>query len=185
MTTELVVTRHGSAEALALREEILPVYVAAEAEQMGDPWFGPDKFWERLENLYAPSKGFELVTGRLDGVLVGYVFGSPIGKSADIWEAVAKNLPDIPIADRSAPVFIFREFQVHPDHQGRGYGRKLHDSLLSARPESLAHLSVRPDNVQARGAYFSWGWRKLGEHRPRPDWPLFETLVRELPLSSA
>jgi GNAT superfamily N-acetyltransferase len=185
VTNDLVVTRHGSDEALSLRDEILPVYAAAEAAQMGNPWFRPEKFWERLETMYAPGRGFELVAGRLDGVLVGYAFGSPIARSEDIWKAVAANLPNIPAADTSAPVFIFREFQVHPDHQGRGYGRALHDALLASRPERLAHLSVRPDNVRARGAYFSWGWRKLGEHRPYPDWPVFETLVRELPLHSA
>jgi GNAT superfamily N-acetyltransferase len=182
MADELVVTRHGPGETLAMLNEILPVYTAAEAAQMHNRFFWPDQYVDRLKRMYAPSRGFELVVGRIDGKLVGYVFGSPRDNSADVWERVAKELPDIPAPDKPEPIFIFREFQVHPDYQRRGYGRRLHDTLFSTRPEKLAHLLVRKDNMPARAAYFLWGWRKLGEQQPFPDAPTFDELVRGLPL---
>jgi hypothetical protein len=57
----------------------------------------------------------------------------------------------------------------------------LHDALLFSRPEWLAFLLVRLDNP-ARFAYVSWGWRKIGEQQPFPDSPVFDEMVRTLPL---
>jgi GNAT superfamily N-acetyltransferase len=179
VSTELVLTHHGSAEALAMLSEILPIYAAAEAAQMHDPFFWPDRYVQRLKEMYAPDRGFGLVAGRLEGKLVGYAFGRPRGNTADIWQAVKENLPDIETPASPEPIFIFCEFQVHPDHQRHGYGHKIHDALLASRPERLAHLLVRPDN-SARLAYRSWGWHMLGEQRPFPDAPIFEEMVREL-----
>jgi ribosomal protein S18 acetylase RimI-like enzyme len=78
------------------------------------------------------------------------------------------------------PVYIFREFAVSPDHQGKGYGRRIHDELLGDRPERLACLYVRVDNVQATGAYLSWGWQKIGSEQPFPDSPVLHMMARVL-----
>lgn len=161
--------------------EILPVYVAAEAEQMYDPFYWPDKFVDRLERMYAPSRGFEMVVGRLDGKPVGFAFGTTRERSKAVWDAIGKALPDVPVPEKPEPVFLLCEINVQPNCQGRGYGRALHDALLASRRERLAFLLVHPDNP-ARFAYASWGWRKVGEQQPFPDSPVFDEMVRELPL---
>ena len=181
MTPELAITRHGPAETLALCDEILPVYAAAEADQMHDPFYGEEQFLHRLVDLYAPGRDFELVTARLGGVMIGFAFGNPRDKTAAIWESVGKALPDVVVPEEPQPVYVFRELNVLPDYQGRGYGRALHDALLASRPERLAHLLVRPDNP-ARFAYGSWGWRKVGTQQPFPDSPVFDEMVKTLPL---
>lgn len=180
-----VVRAYDAVGALGLREALLEVYAAAHADQAHDPWAAPDRFWERLVDLYAPTRGFSLVAGLVDGAVVGYAFGSPRDDSAATWRAVRTTLPDVAVPDQPGPVYIFREFAVHPSWQRRGIGRVLHDALLGPVAEPLAHLLVRQDNIPARAAYASWGWRYLGRQRPFPDSPTFDALVRPLPLAVA
>jgi GNAT superfamily N-acetyltransferase len=182
MAAELLLAHCGSAGALELRDELTAVYLAARADQAHNPFYSSESFLARLVDLYVPGRDFGLVTGTLDGALVGFAFGSPRDKSAEIWEAVNRALPQIEVPAKPEPVYIFRELNVHPDYQRHGYGRKLHDALLGTRPEKLSQLLVRPDNIPARSAYFSWGWRKIGEKKPFPDSPVFDVLVRSLPV---
>jgi ribosomal protein S18 acetylase RimI-like enzyme len=179
----LVVERHGSEATLKMREEILPVYAASHDDQMHDPWFHPDQFWERLIEFYAPGRDFELVAGRLDGQVVGYAFGSPREEHGAVWDELRATYPEYNLPADSEPIYIFREFAVHPDHQRKGVGRQLHDALMAPRPEPAAELLVRKDNVAAQAAYRSWGWVQLGEKQPFPDSPLFDRLVLSLPLA--
>jgi ribosomal protein S18 acetylase RimI-like enzyme len=179
MTTQLRIERRDGPGTLDLRGEILAVYGASHADQMHDPWAHPDRFWERLVELYAPAKDFGLVAGWLRDELVGYAFGSPL-LSDPIWQDVRKGMPDKTLPSEPQPLYVFREFAVHPAHQRRGYGRALHDALLAGRPELLAYLCVRPDNP-AKLAYSSWGWRQVGQLKPFEDSPLFDVMVKELP----
>src|SRR5229473_836368 len=171
----------GAQGAMNLREPILAVYLASHHDQQHNPWFGPDKFWERLVELYAPSRDFGLVAAWQDEAMVGYAFGSPKDNSADIWHMVERTLPEIPAPQKPDPIYFFREFAVHPEYQGKGYGRLLHDALLRNRPEALAHLLVRPDNP-ARNMYLHWGWQIAGHVQPFEDAPVMDAMVRVLPL---
>jgi GNAT superfamily N-acetyltransferase len=183
VTDELIIDRHGAAGALRLQDELLTVYNASHADVTHIPFMSPERFRERLVELYAPIPGFELVTGRLGTELVGYAFGSPRWESASTWAQIHAALPDFPVPAGTEPIYIFREFAVRPDRQYRGYGRRLHDALLGSRPESLAHLLVRQDNVRARSAYLSWNWQLAGTVHPFPDAPIFDAMIRELPLT--
>ena len=178
---KLTIRRYRAVETMNLQDHVLPVYAASHADLVDDPWFPPERFWQRLVSLYAPGRGFELVAGWMGDLLVGYAFGSPRYDSAAIWEDVRQALPELLVPTEPEPVYIFREFAVHPQHQRRGYGRIIYDALLSARPEPLAHLLVRPDNALAIRAYMSWDWRKIGQKQPFPDAPVLDVMVRELP----
>ncbi len=113
--------------------------------------------------------------------MIGYAFGSPRDNAATTWQYVKTELPDVPVRDENEPIYIFREFAVHPDHQGEGYGHQIHNELLRDRPERLARLLVRADNVQATGAYLAWGWRKIASEQPFPDSPVLHVMARVLP----
>lgn len=183
MSSELVIRRYDGPGTLRLKEPVLRVYGASHEQPIrNDPWFSEEKFWQRLVDLYAPGRDFEMVSGWLGDEMIGYAFGSPRDDSAANWQQVKAALPDFPTPDTPEPIYIFREFAVHPHHQGQGHGRKLHDELLARRPERLAQLLVRVDNAQARGAYTSWGWRRIGSTQPFPDAPVLDVMVRALPL---
>jgi ribosomal protein S18 acetylase RimI-like enzyme len=161
----LVIERHDSTSTVGLRDDILPVYAASHADQMRDPWFHPDQFWERLVDLYLPGRDFELVAAWNAGVVVGYAFGSPRDDHGAIWDDLRSTYPDWDLSADSVPMYMFREFAAHPDHQRRGVGRQLHDALVDPRPEPVAELLVRKDNVPAQAAYRSWGWVQLAQAR--------------------
>jgi GNAT superfamily N-acetyltransferase len=182
VASTLILRHYDADETLQLKEPMLRVYSTSHAEPIrSDPWFCENKFWQRLVDLYAPGRDFAMVSGWLDDEMIGYAFGSPRDNPAKTWEQVRAGLPDFPATDDNEPLYIFREFAVHPDHQGKGYGRQIHNELLRERPERLAVLYVRTDNVQATGAYLSWGWLKIASEQPFPDSPVLHVMARPLP----
>jgi len=172
---------YNAEEALRLREPVLAVYLASHHDQQHNPWFSPEQFWRRLVELYAPSRDFGLVVAWEGATLAGYAFGSPKDNSADVWQMVERTLPEVPVPEAPEPVYFFREFAVDPVHQGKGYGRLIHDTLLGTRRERLAHLLVRQDNP-AKGTYLHWGWQIVGQVQPFEDAPIMDAMVRLLPL---
>jgi hypothetical protein len=98
---ELSLRPHGTAETLQLQDRILPVYAASHAPVIHDPWFSEAKFWDRLVQLYAPGRDFEMVSGWLDDELVGYAFGSPGGDTAATWGGGEHGSPRHPGAGRA------------------------------------------------------------------------------------
>jgi ribosomal protein S18 acetylase RimI-like enzyme len=126
------------------------------------PFFGG----ERLEASFVKQRahdGFELVTARIDGRLVGVVFG---------------------FAGIRDEQYALCEIMVSPDYRRRGTAKRLHDELLRPRPEHRADLYVRKDNAPAQAAYKKWGWTKFGDVQPSPDAPNFDELVLPLPIPS-
>lgn len=172
----LTLRHSGPAQLDELQQQILHVYTDSHADQMHDPWFHPDEFWHRLINLYAPTRAFDLVSGWRDQEMVGYAFGSA-RDTDNPWPEISRELPHLQ-PDR--PVYIFREFAVHPDWQQHGYGRDIHDELLRERDEQIAQLLVRPDNGPALAAYQRWGWKKITTKQPFPDSPVFDLMVLDL-----
>ena len=173
------IERYDAEGALQLKEPMLAVYLASHHDQQHNPWFGPGPFWQRLVELYAPSQGFSLVAAWQAEAMVGYAFGSPMGKPQQIWDMIRVTMPDVPTHARDEPIYFFREFAVDPGRQGKGYGRLLHDALLKARSERLAHLLVRQDNP-AKHAYQHWGWQVVGQVQPFDDAPVMDAMVLSL-----
>jgi hypothetical protein len=87
--------RHDAAETLRLKDPMLRVYrTSHERPIRNDPWFGEDRFWERLVQLYAPGRDFATVSGWLADEMIGYAFGSPRDNAAATWQHVKNGLPD-------------------------------------------------------------------------------------------
>lgn len=174
--TTVTLHRHGRGEAIQMRDVLVPIYAATHAHLLHLPWYPPDEWWTRLTDLYAITPDFTLVTAQMGGSVLGYAFGSP-NNSDKHWSSIRARFPDMP---GSGPVYIFREFAVHPDHQRHGYGRQIHDELLAGRPEPVGHLLVRQDNNTARTAYERWGWVHIGEVQPFPEAPLCDAMALDL-----
>jgi ribosomal protein S18 acetylase RimI-like enzyme len=169
--------RHSNgAETATLREQILPVYAASRADQLHIAWYSPEQFWDRLVGIHAKTRDFDLVTGWIDDVVVGYAFGSP-RDTDDLWGDILGVYPDM---TPSGDVYVFREFAVSPTWQRHGFGARIHDELLHHRPEQAAYLLVRPDNAAAQAAYSSWGWKQIGQIKPFPELPTFDALALDL-----
>ena len=175
--SDITLRRHGAEETLTLRDQILPVYAASHEHLIAKPWWSPQEFWDRLVQIYARTRDFELVSGWLDDTMVGYAFGSPKDDTGKMWPDIHTAFPYL---EPDGPVYIFREFAVTPKLQRRGYGRLIHDELLRGRLERAAHLLVRKDNEPARAAYRRWGWTFVGEIQPFDDAPTLDAMALDL-----
>jgi GNAT superfamily N-acetyltransferase len=174
----LEISRHTGEDAWTMRDELVDVHADARTDLLGQPFYTPERFAERLEN-YVRAPGFDLVAGRLDGQLIGYAFGSPLPVNTAWWDGLEDATdPDIAV-ETPRRTFAFRELLVRRTHQRRGYAQRLHDELLLHRPEERATLLVRSDNP-ARALYLRWGWYTVGFMRPFPDSPHFEAMVKPL-----
>jgi hypothetical protein len=175
--TELHVDHHPAAAVPAMRDELLAVHVDARAELIDQPFYTAERFWERFKGVLR-QPGFDLVTGRVDNLLIGYAFGSTLPSDTQWWAGIQDGLPGI-TQRPPGQTFAFREILVRKVFQHRGYAHRLHDELLSANAEDRAVLLVRPDNP-ARLLYRRWGWIHVGYRQPFPDGPRFESMVLEL-----
>jgi ribosomal protein S18 acetylase RimI-like enzyme len=174
---------HADAQGLyQKRQPILGVYAEVYADRLDDPFFSLPRYWERLER-YASRDGFSLVSGHLDDELIGYALGFTLPAGSRWWSGLCTDVDPRLLVEDGQRTFGLAEIMVREGWRRRGYARALHDVLLSGRQEERATLLVRPDNLAARAAYLAWGWHKLGELQPFDDAPVYDAMVRELPLT--
>jgi ribosomal protein S18 acetylase RimI-like enzyme len=158
MTDELELARYDTTTADEIYAEMVELFRDTHQDIAHIPFFGTEQF-EAAFVKQRSYNGFELVAARIDGKLVGVIFG----------------FTEIPHEQ-----YAICELMVATDYQRRGIAKRLHDELLRLRPERRADLYVRKDNVPAQAAYKKWGWTKVGEVQPRADSPVLDEL--QLPL---
>ncbi|MDO8299496.1 ribosomal protein S18-alanine N-acetyltransferase [Lacisediminimonas sp.] len=77
---------------------------------------------------------------------------------------------------------------VHPEYNGRGFGRYLLDKVTALARASGMHavlLEVRPSNIRALRIYLRYGFSRIGVRRnyyPAPDNQREDAIVMRLPL---
>ena len=177
MSQEITMERIGGADVRAMFDEILAVYleVYAEPPYSSGPLFHADAFTGRT-HAQAPQKGFACVTARdPDRALAGFAFGLPFGPGR--WWAGRATPPPPQIL--GAWKFAVIELVLRRPWRGRGIGRRLHDTLLSGRPEQYAILTAAPE-APARQMYARWGWTQIGTAHHTPDSPVLDALVLSL-----
>jgi GNAT superfamily N-acetyltransferase len=175
----LTLHHHDAAGMRERRDLLIAVYTEVYADLLADPFFSPERYWQRLES-YAKWPGFALVTGWLGGDLVGYTLGYTLPKDSAWWRGFVGEVSPDALEEDGERTFAVTQLMVLPAHQRRGYAGQLHDALLTGRTEERATLLVKPDNVPARTAYLSWGWQRFGRLQPFEDAPVYDSLMCEL-----
>ncbi|MCI0689343.1 MAG: GNAT family N-acetyltransferase [Sporichthyaceae bacterium] len=179
----VTVSHHDGSEALAVADSlIVPIYQASHLDVLDNPFYSAQRFIDRLHG-YATAPGFDMVIARAGDQPVGLAFGYTLGSNSRWWNGLTTPVPAGFTAENGTRTFAFNELMVRPDWQRRGVARQLHDQLLSTRAEQRATLLVRADNRPAQAAYASWGWRPVGSLQPFPDSPVYDALVRPLPIT--
>lgn len=170
--------RYDGASAKAITDELVEVYarVYDTPPYVGDPFFSVASFRERLEAAFA-SEGFETVTARRDGQIIGYVHGATLAADKPWWTSLDGRRPGQlrALAD-AGQVFWLRELMVLPEFQNQGLGRKIHDTVITGRAESATTLTCIIDNQPARDAYLRWGYTVMGEIKHAPESPTYDAM---------
>jgi GNAT superfamily N-acetyltransferase len=156
--SEAVFERHSGEQALMILDSIIDLYdnVNSEMGYESVEIFSRKSFIARTRRQIEKD-GFELITVRSDNVLAGFSFGYTFPPG--VWWAGAA-LPATEVLDASKLAVI--ELNVQSSYRGRGFGKRLLQTLLEHRDEKLATLTAIPDDP-AYSMYMRWGWRKLGE----------------------
>lgn len=149
------------------------------------PFFSESAFRQRYAMaLEQPS--FELLTARLEGKEIGYMYGYALQPEVGWWDAVewseevhAMRSEGYTLEDGSRTVVI-PEILVTLPHRRLGIARSMHEEFLSGRRERRAGLRVLPNNLPARTAYLRWGWNTIGMVRPVSEAPLYECMMKLL-----
>jgi ribosomal protein S18 acetylase RimI-like enzyme len=161
MTDQLQLDRYDVGGVDAIYPEMVQLYADTHEDLAANSFYGTERFAADFVKQRA-HHGFELVAARIDGKLVGVVFG----------------FTEIP-----GEQYALCEIMVSPGHQRQGIAKRLHDELLRLRPEHRADLYVRKDNAPAQAAYKKWGWTKIGDVQPTPQSPNFDEMILPLPIS--
>jgi ribosomal protein S18 acetylase RimI-like enzyme len=178
-TTELTVEHHDGPGLREQKDDVLAVYQEAYAERLSDPFFYPDRFWERLVG-YAVRDGFRLVTGRINGELVGFTLGGTLPVDTGWWRNLKSDVDPDFLRETGSRTFGINELQVRPAWRRRGYAKTLSKALLEDLPVERASLLVRAENTAAYTAYKAWGFYAIGQMQPFDDSPVYEVMVKEL-----
>lgn len=180
LATELLLEHHTSEQALKMSDAIADLACENYAPTAnGNPFYSKERFLERFANQTSQS-GFDLVTATIDGVFVGFIFGCALPSQTRWWKSLTTELPENDIAEDGTRTVALMELHVQSGYRRQGIARQLHDEFLRPRREQRATVYARPDNTAAYNAYQNWGWRKIGQAKPRPDSPTYDVLI--LPL---
>jgi ribosomal protein S18 acetylase RimI-like enzyme len=178
-TDELAVELLDAAGLHNHKHELLDVYREAYAERLDQPFFTPERFWERLEG-YAKRDGFRVVLGRLDDQVVGFTLGETLPAQTGWWRGFKGDADPELLLETGTRTFAINELMVRPAWRRRGYAKTLSAALLDGRPEERATLLVRAENTPAYSAYRSWGFQVIGQVQPFDDSPVYEAMLKPL-----
>ncbi|WP_116025739.1 GNAT family N-acetyltransferase [Thermomonospora umbrina] len=153
--SDVVFERLNGAQTMGEFDQIQEVYVAA------FPDYSLADHRMRTERQ-AASPGFETVTARVDGVLVGFAYGLPLSARSTWWEGLEPAAGEDFVAETGSRTFAVIDLAVLPAHRGRGLGRRLMAELLGGRSEERATLATNPNKRALQEMYERWGWRKAG-----------------------
>ncbi|MEU9623329.1 GNAT family N-acetyltransferase [Streptomyces sp. NPDC048155] len=166
--------------AKAIADELIDAYaeIYDVPPYAGDPFFSVDSYADRLHAAF-PMQGFEIVTARLDGNLVGYVHGVTLPADKPWWASLGDGRPaEAQSAAAAGEVFWLRELMVRPAHTNHGIGRRLHDAVISGRQgQPWTTLTCVIDNEPAHGAYLRWGYQIMGRIKHAPESPVYDAML--------
>lgn len=125
---------------------------------------------------------FGMATAWDGDALVGFAYGYALASGSRWWDDMLTPVADEVTHEWDGRTFVVIDMAVARSRQGEGIGRRLLGTLLAARHEERASLSVVPDNDRAHGFYRHLGWRHVGQVKGAPHHtaPFFDKYVLDL-----
>lgn len=173
MTADIDLRHYTKDDLPEIRSTLLDVHADAYADRMGEdfvqrfPWF---------VDRWGNKAGFSCVIGYQAGDPVGFSYGAPNDPGNEWWR---EHVPE----PDDASTFAVSELMLRVKWRKQGLSARLHEALISPRPEAHVTLTVDTQRPRLQALYESWAYRKVGEQQPFADSPLYAVMLR--PLRSA
>ncbi|MFD8965100.1 GNAT family N-acetyltransferase [Streptomyces sp. NPDC059568] len=177
-TVDAEFQRYDGTAVKGITEELIGVYaeVYNVPPYIGDRFFSAESFGDRLRAAF-DTLGFETVTARRDGRIIGYVHGATLPADKPWWISLEDCRPDdLRLKADEGQVFWLRELMVVPEETNQGLGRQLHDTIITGRSESATALTCITDNQPAHDAYLRWGYTVMGQIKHAPESPVYDAM---------
>ncbi|MFE5940176.1 GNAT family N-acetyltransferase [Streptomyces sp. NPDC056470] len=176
------IQHHDHRDAATLRPLLLDIYAEVYKDVQDDPFASVNRFAQGLDG-WSNRPGWSCVIGYDRGEAVGYAYGAPLPQGAAWWRGLLTPVPADVVEETGERTYALSELMVRLPWRGTGAAKALHDALLTHRDEERATLLVEQAHPKVRALYEGWGWRKLGDLRPRFDGaPLFDAMLLPLTL---
>lgn len=162
--------RYGHDDLPAVRQTLIDIHGDSYADAMEDPF---NQRFPWFVDHWGGNPDFACVIASDGADPVGLAYGAPSRTGSEWWR-------DHWTPQGDSSTFALSELMVRPAWRKTGISKRLHDFLLAARPEALAVLFVDLTHPKVEALYESWAYRKVGEHRPFADSPLYAVMVKDL-----
>lgn len=180
MTPAVELRHYTHADLDQVRGLIIDVYADVYADDLDDPFHSVERFAERLDN-HVTAPNWEAVVGWDGDQPVGYVYGASLRPNTRWWDDLEPSVTDETFtAEPGSRTLGIFELMVRKPWRGTGTAHAIHEELVTTRPEQRSSLAVDHDHPRVRAMYERWGYRFVGAHRPFPDAPLLDIMVRDL-----
>ncbi|WP_327253974.1 GNAT family N-acetyltransferase [Streptomyces sp. NBC_01244] len=126
--------------------------------------------------------GFRAALARTpEGEPVGMAYGWMLAPDAVWWDELTEPVSAAMRREDGHRTFGLVELAVRAPWRGQGVARSLHTALLDDIRAERVLLNVHPEARAASVAYRAWGYRKIGEARPRSaDADLHDVMLLDL-----
>lgn len=158
---DLLIEHSGAGDAAEIIDEMCAVY--ADAYGVGPDEQKTTAFRSRAVKAMGRA-GYDLVTARAGGQLVGFAFGYPLPDGDTYWWQGLRPDPPAGFTEENGHrTFVLAEIEIRRPWQGSGLGQAVSSALTAGRPEERATLAANPAASPTHAIYEHWGWRKVGQ----------------------
>ncbi|WP_328868661.1 GNAT family N-acetyltransferase [Streptomyces sp. NBC_00287] len=131
-----------------------------------DPFAGVDRLAGGLD-CWCVRPGWGCVVGYGGGLAVGCACGGVVPPGAGWWGGLLTGVGGGLVRESGTRTCAVSGLLVRVLWRKRGVFRRLHDAVLAERSEGRATVLVRRSHLKVDALYGSWGWRAIGDLRPR------------------
>ncbi|HEV2635824.1 MAG TPA: GNAT family N-acetyltransferase [Actinocrinis sp.] len=155
----------------SIRQTLIDIQKEVHAASMDDPF--RQRFWWFVDH-WGDNVDFSCFVAYDGDEAIGFSYGAPSEPGREWWRRHWS--PDTP----DTSTFAVSELMVRAKWRKTGTGERLHDALLTDRPEAFAVLTVNTGAPRLQALYQSWGYERVGEHHAFADSPLYAVMVKHL-----